>query len=190
MMQLLKSNRWVPVATVFGIAVVAAVVGAQQTLTPEWIASEAGSRFAETPRTIPVITPVVDSISGFIAVVPAEPSAELERFAADCVSAFEPFRAPLTAEERARRNPANLTSRQSEYLDRWGYPYVMEEFRFHMTLTGRLRSERREPVLAMLRSRFSDIGVGTLAVDRIALFRQDDAASRFRVIRDCLLKPD
>jgi len=146
--------------------------------------------FAETPRTIPVITPVVDSISGFIAVVPAEPSAELERFAADCVSAFEPFRAPLTAEERARRNPANLTSRQSEYLDRWGYPYVMEEFRFHMTLTGRLRSERREPVLAMLRSRFSDIGVGTLAVDRIALFRQDDAASRFRVIRDCLLKPD
>src|ERR1700745_425373 len=33
--------------------------------------------FAATARTIPVIEPVVDSISGFIAVVPAQPSAEL-----------------------------------------------------------------------------------------------------------------
>ena len=94
--------------------------------------------FARTPRPIPVISPVVGSISGFIAVVPAEPSAELERLAADCVSEFDAFRAPLTAEDRARRNPSMLTPRQREYLDRWGYPYVMEDFRFHMTLTGRL----------------------------------------------------
>ena len=107
--------------------------------------------FAGTPRAIPVIRPVVDAISGFIAVVPAEPSAELERLAADCVREFDSFRAPLTPEDRARRNPSALTPRQCDYLDRWGYPYVMEEFRFHMTLTGRLDAERREPVLTMLR---------------------------------------
>jgi putative phosphonate metabolism protein len=111
--------------------------------------------FAEQPRRIPVITPVVDSISGFIAVIPAERSNELEQFAADCVRAFDSFRAPLTADDRARRNPARLTPRQVEYLDRWGYPYVMEEFRFHMTLTGRLDDTRREGVLAMLRARFA-----------------------------------
>ena len=27
---------------------------------------------------------------------------------------------------------------QEALLQRWGYPYVMEEFRFHLTLTGRL----------------------------------------------------
>jgi hypothetical protein len=63
--------------------------------------------FAETARPVPVITPVVNSIGGFIAVVPAEPSAELERFAADCVSVFDLFRAPLAPEDRARRDLRN-----------------------------------------------------------------------------------
>jgi putative phosphonate metabolism protein len=139
-------------------------------------------RFAGTPRPIPVIRPVVDSISGFLAVIPAEPSAELERLAADCVREFDAFRAPLTPEERARRNPSALTPRQREHLDRWGYPYVMEDFRFHMTLTGRPEAGRRAPILAMLRDRFSAIGLTTLAIDRIAVFRQDNAASRFQVV--------
>ena len=73
-----------------------------------------------------MIRPVVDSISGFLAVVPADRSAELEQLAADCIRDFDSFRAPLTAEDRARRNPAALTPRQRDYLDRWGYPYVME----------------------------------------------------------------
>jgi putative phosphonate metabolism protein len=138
--------------------------------------------FARAPRRIPVIRPVVSSIGDFVAVIPAEPSAELERLADDCVRAFDSFRAPLTPEDRARRNPAKLTPKQCEYLDRWGYPYVMEEFRFHMTLTGRLDASRREPILAMLRGRFSALGLTTLAVDRIAVCRQGDAMSRFRVV--------
>jgi putative phosphonate metabolism protein len=143
--------------------------------------------FANTPRPIPVIKPVVGSISGFIAVVPAGPSAELERLAADCVREFDSFRAPLTSEGRARRNPTMLTPRQREYLDRWGYPYVMEDFRFHMTLTGRLNAERRETVLAVLRRRFASLKIATLAIDGIALFRQDGADSRLRTVRYFLL---
>jgi putative phosphonate metabolism protein len=138
--------------------------------------------FAGTPRPIPAIRPVVDSISGFIAVVPAERSPELERLAADCVREFDSFRAPLTPEARVRRNPSALTPRQREHLDRWGYPYVMEDFRFHMTLTGRLDAGRREPILTMLRDRFSAIGLARLAIDRIAVLRQNNAASRFEAI--------
>jgi putative phosphonate metabolism protein len=144
--------------------------------------------FAEKPRPIPVIRPVVDAISGFIAVIPAERSNELDRLAADCVSSFDGFRAPLTPEDRARRNPSTLTSRQCNHLDRWGYPYVMEDFRFHMTFTGRLGAARREPVLAMLRQHFSEIGIVRLAIDRIVLFRQDDASSRFRIIGQWVLR--
>jgi putative phosphonate metabolism protein len=144
--------------------------------------------FAGTLRPIPVIKPVVGSISGFIAVVPAEPSAELERLAADCVSEFDTFRAPLTDEDRARRNPSMLTPRQREHLDRWGYPYVMQDFRFHMTLTGRLPPERHGPVLTMLKDRFSALDLKTLAVDRIALCRQDGADSRFRIVGTFVLR--
>ncbi len=138
--------------------------------------------FADLARPVPVIQPVVDSISGFIAVIPAEPSAELELLAAEATKAFDPFRAPLSPEDRARRNPDRLTPRQRDYLDRWGYPYVFEEFRFHMTLTGRLPAERREPVVAMLRERFAATGIGPLAIDAIALCRQENPNSRFRVI--------
>src|SRR6266480_6856186 len=143
---------------------------------------EACESFAGTSRPIPVVRPVVDEISGFIAVVPEEPSAALQRLAADCTREFDCFRAPLTAEDRARRNPSKLTTRRRDHLDRWGYPYVMEDFRFHMTLTGRLDAERREPILTMLRNSFSALDLRVLAIDRIAVFRQENTISRFRII--------
>ena len=153
---------------------------------PELLA--ACESFAGKPRPIPVLTPFVGSISGFVAVVPDGPSLEVERLAADCTREFDSFRAPLTPADRARRNPSDLTPRQREYLDRWGYPYVMEEFRFHMTLTGRLAVERREPVLTMLRNSFSAIGLKTLAIDRIAVFRQENADTRFLIVKHWQLR--
>ncbi len=146
------------------------------------------AEFASSARPIPRFEPVVNSISGFIAVVPAARSNELQQLAADAVRAFDSFRAPLTAEDRARRNPQRLTPRQVEYLERWGYPYVMEEFRFHMTLTGRLDDVRRETVLAMLRERFARLGLAELAIDRIALFRQEDAKAPFAIVGDWPLR--
>jgi len=138
--------------------------------------------FAAKERRIPIIAPIVDSISGFIAVIPSRPSEEVLQLATDATRDFDAFRAPLTPEDRARRNPDKLTPRQRDNLDRWGYPYVMEEFRFHMTLTGRLGAERREPIVGWLRDRFVATGINTIAIDRIALFRQDEEASRFRII--------
>lgn len=143
--------------------------------------------FAGKARPMPSIRPVVDSISGFIAVIPTEPVGALQQLAADCVREFDDFRAPMTAEDRTRRKPDKLTERQRDYLDRWGYPYVMEEFRFHMTLTGRLDAERRGPILEMLRARFAALGLETLAIDRIALFKQDDTRARFRFVGEWAL---
>ncbi|WP_128928237.1 DUF1045 domain-containing protein [Bradyrhizobium guangxiense] len=143
--------------------------------------------FAGKARPRPVIPPIVDSISGFIAVIPAEPVEALQQLAADCVRDFDSFRPALTAEDRARRKPEKLSERQRDYLDRWGYPYVMEEFRFHMTLTGRLDAKRRGPILEMLRARFAALRIETLEIDRIALFKQDDAKARFRNIGEWML---
>ncbi|MBR0785335.1 DUF1045 domain-containing protein [Bradyrhizobium iriomotense] len=144
--------------------------------------------FADKAQSVPVIRPIVDAISGFIAVIPAEPVEALQQLAADSVRDFDAFRAPLTAEDRARRKPEKLSERQRDYLDRWGYPYVMEEFRFHMTLTGRLDAERRGPIIEMLRGRFAALKLDALTVDRIALFKQDDARARFRIIGEWALK--
>jgi putative phosphonate metabolism protein len=141
------------------------------------------AEFAAMPRPIPMIVPVVSAIGDFIAITPSEPSSELQALAADAVSRFDGFRAPLTARDHARRSPDRLPPRQREYLERWGYPYVMEEFRFHMTLTGRLPAERREAVLAILRQRFAALDTNSIAVDRLALFKQSDSGSGFQIVR-------
>jgi putative phosphonate metabolism protein len=162
-----------------------ATLKAPMTLAPdarEDELAEACAAFAAKPRAIPVIEGGVDSIEGFIAIVPTSPSAALEDFAADCVREFDRFRAPLSDEDRARRDPSKLTPRQRDYLDRWGYPYVFEEFRFHMTLTGRIEAGRRGPVQQFLQSRFQALNYGDLRIDGIALFRQADAGSRFRIV--------
>lgn len=150
--------------------------------------------FAATPRPIPVITPTIEAVGlggggQFIALVPAEPSTELSDLAQGCVAAFDAFRAPLTEQDRARRNPGKLTTSQRENLDRWGYPYVMEEFRFHMTLTGAVPVERRDHLIAMLEGYFSEQTHKPHAVDRIALCRQDQAGSPFRIVSHYTLSP-
>jgi putative phosphonate metabolism protein len=123
----------------------------------------------------------VGSIDGFVALVPAEPSPELDRLAADCVRDLDRFRAPLTDEERARRNPERLSERQREYLERWGYPYVLEEFGFHMTLTGRLDEPERGRVRAILERMFAPVLGEPLRVDQVALFTQTHRVAPFRV---------
>lgn len=132
----------------------------------------------------PKIPLVVSAISSFIAVIPAAPSVELAALAQTCVEAFDAFRAPLTDRDRARRRPDRLTKRQLAYLDRWGYPYVADEFRFHMTLTGSLPRERHETIMALLGGLFAGITATPRPIDRIALFYQPDAASRFRIIAE------
>lgn len=146
--------------------------------------------FAAEPREIPLIAPVVRTISGFTAIVPDETDDELELLAEACVRDFDSFRAPMTAEDRARRKPDALTPRQIEHLDDWGYPYVFEDFRFHMTLTGRLDEERGAAVLALLQHRFAELGIDELPIDSIALFRQDSATTRFRIVKHVALTQD
>jgi putative phosphonate metabolism protein len=77
-------------------------------------------------------------IGKFIALTPVTSSAALEQLAAKCVRAFDGFRVMLTNEQAAHYKRSKLTVHQDQMLEHWGYPYVMEEFRFHMSLTERI----------------------------------------------------
>lgn len=139
--------------------------------------------FAGAPQAVPTIAPHVGMLGDFVAVLQREPCAALDDLAARCVTDFDRFRAPLTPADRARRLAAALAPREIANLDRWGYPYIFDSFRFHMTLTGPLPPARRALVLALLQEAFAaQCGDAPLAIDRLALLRQDDAAARFRVI--------
>ncbi|MDF1729284.1 MAG: DUF1045 domain-containing protein [Sulfitobacter sp.] len=84
------------------------------------------------------------AIGRFLALVPEGSQEDISRLAGACVTAFDPFRAPLSDDDLARRRKGGLSPRQEDYLMRWGYPYVMDEFRFHLTLTGPLPRDELE----------------------------------------------
>jgi Protein of unknown function (DUF1045) len=75
---------------------------------------------------------------GFVALTPAKFSPELIALERDVVVGFDPFRRAMTEDERHKRKPDTLSPRQRTYLDTYGYPFVLEEFRFHMTPTRML----------------------------------------------------
>jgi putative phosphonate metabolism protein len=74
----------------------------------------------------------------FLALTPEGDTAALNAMAAEVVRGLDAFRAPPAEADLARRRQANLTPVQEANLTKWGYPYVMEAFRFHITLTGKL----------------------------------------------------
>lgn len=80
-------------------------------------------------------------LEDFLALVPMSCAAEqaaIHHVAAACVTQLQPLAAPLPPAELARRRAGGLTPRQDELLQQWGYPFVLDEFRFHLSLTGPL----------------------------------------------------
>lgn len=74
----------------------------------------------------------------FLALTPQGDVSDLRRVADTCVRDLDGFRALPDEKEQARRRKGGLNARQEALLAEWGYPYVMDQFRFHMTLSGRL----------------------------------------------------
>jgi putative phosphonate metabolism protein len=124
----------------------------------------------------------VAAIGGFTALVPAGSEDAVRTLAGDCVTAFNRFRAPLSLHDRERRLASRLSPRQVELLDRWGYPYVFSEYRFHMTLTGRLPADERTRWLTTLAAAFAPLAHDPVEIDAVSLLRQDDRGAAFRVV--------
>jgi hypothetical protein len=85
---------------------------------------------------------------------------------------------------------SGLNPSQIANLDRWGYPYVFADFRFHMTLTGKIKVERLDSVVAVLRELFQRSCADPITIDRLALTKQDTPKSAFRVLSTAALQSE
>lgn len=128
-------------------------------------------------------------LGGFFALVPGTEAAELHALASEVVTGFDCFRAPATEADTARRRPVALTPRQRELLQVWGYPYVLDEFRFHLTLTDRIPDVRRPDVERTLRDWFAPLLGADVAVDALALFTEAEPGAPFRLRAVYPLRP-
>ncbi|XXJ21609.1 DUF1045 domain-containing protein [Desulfovibrio caledoniensis] len=124
----------------------------------------------------------VRAIGSFLALVPAG-QVRLGEVAEACLRAMTPLRVPATPEENAARRTPNLTPAQDRLLDEWGYPYVLSEFRFHITLTGRVEDPDRRGRLADILSGLAAPVTGRARpVRELCLFHQPDRSTPFRLI--------
>ncbi|RMC33252.1 DUF1045 domain-containing protein [Paracoccus alkanivorans] len=105
----------------------------------------------------------------------------LTALAAYLVRDLDRHRAPLSEADRARRNPDRLSPEQRANLDRWGYPWVMEQFRFHMTLGNRLPDPEAARVLETLRPRLVPLLPDPHVIDTVTL-AGEDMQGRFHMI--------
>jgi hypothetical protein len=85
-------------------------------------------------------------LDDFLAIVPQSRSAEADAVAARCVMELHTLAAPLSATELQRRRQAPLLPAQDAHLERWGYPFVLDEFQLHCSLTGSLKKFSPEQV--------------------------------------------
>lgn len=122
------------------------------------------------PVTLPGLQ--LANLDGFLALRPEGDSTALDQLAAQVVETLDPFRAPLTPAEVARRRPESLSPRQRALLDRWGYPFVMEEFRFHLTLTDRLDPTLAAAAVPILTAHFAPVLPRPFLIEDLCLFAE------------------
>lgn len=114
-------------------------------------------------------------IGSFIALTIDGNQTPLAELASTVVRDLDTFRAPPSEAELARRRKSNLSTRQEELLVQWGYPYVMDEFRFHITLSGRLgRDAEAEAVIDALTPHVTPLLPTPFVVDSLTLVGEDE----------------
>lgn len=123
----------------------------------------------------------VANLHGFLALRETSFCRPLQALADACVEGLDRFRAQPSDAELARRRRARLTEAQEAMLTRFGYPYVLETWFFHMTLTRRLSAEEHEIWRPAAERYFEKAVCMPRVVVDICLFTQTDAAAPFTI---------
>lgn len=124
---------------------------------------------------------LLSALGAFLALTPTGPVPPLDAVAAACVRRLDHFRAALDPDEAARRHAAGLTARQAALLDAWGYPYVLDEFRFHLTLTGALPPTEQAAASRVLAAALAPMLVDPLPFEDLCLCGEG-TDGRFRLL--------
>lgn len=120
---------------------------------------------------------------GFVCLQPSGPAPAVNALAAACVTELDLLRAPLTATELAKRRRAGLDMVEDGLLRSWGYPYVLERFKFHVTLTISLSRMELRDALPVLEDAFAPALEPRLRIEEIAVFGDPGDGAPFRLLK-------
>ncbi|MFP5466731.1 MAG: DUF1045 domain-containing protein [Gammaproteobacteria bacterium] len=132
----------------------------------------------------------VSRMGRFLALRPLQAQPELDALAADCVRRTHPLAMPLSPDELTHRRRTPLTPRQDALLQAWGYPYVLDEYRFHLSLTGPLQALPADTLAKLLESaadRFHDLP--PCRIDRVSVFVEPAPGADFCLLEQIGFQP-
>lgn len=121
----------------------------------------------------------VAEIDGFLAWRPVSENAAIGHIEAQCVQVFDPFRQPASPASIAKRREAGLSPTQDAMLLQWGYPYVLSEFRFHITLCDPLPAAQRQALRLALQAACAPFADEALRFNALDLFVQREEGGNF-----------
>lgn len=142
----------------------------------------ANTRAFEAPR------PVLQRLGRFLALVLPDECAAMRSVADNCVQRFDRYRSLPLPEETARRKRADLSPRQLEYLENWGYPYVFDDWQFHMSLTGSVDAGLLDRAQQALVPLVKSLLEALLEVNALCLFEQPGPSAPFVIRREFPLR--
>lgn len=125
----------------------------------------------------------VSTLGGFLALRPKGDLTLIQAAAAACVQRLHHLAMPLDEAELARRRRVPLTPAQDALLCEWGYPWVLDHFQFHLSLTGPLNNLPDDVRLALVQAaeaRFH--ALPALHFGQIAVFAEAEKGADFQLI--------
>ncbi len=143
---------------------------------------------AATLKPVPLGPLQVAHLGNFVALVPARDAGDLMALAAACVTELDDLRAPLSAADLARRRVDDLSPREQELLHAYGYPHVLERFRFHLTLSGPVDSQSAQRVQQAVAVPVAQLNASSpLVLNQLCLFVEPAPGQPFKRIADAAL---
>jgi len=124
----------------------------------------------------------------FLALVPERDVAQLAWLEEQCVTALNRYAQPLAPEELSRRRSAGLSSHEDALLVQWGYPYVLDRFRFHFSLTGSLAKASSQEVSALTQAAHQHFDhLPLCGFESLAIFAEPTRGADFVLLEQCPL---
>ena len=139
-------------------------------------------------RPVPLSPLQVQRLGPYVVLLAPEHHTAVSDLASACVIELDDLRQPLTPDELARRQPATLGARELELMHRYGYPHVLERFRFHLTLTDPVNEAQAAQVTEAVSAQVARLNTQTpLTLDRLCIFEEPAPGQAFRRVHDLVL---
>ncbi len=119
---------------------------------------------------------------GYLGLVLSSGAADLDWLAAECVTRFDRYRAPLNGSDREKRDLPAFSPEERAFFETFGYPYVLSAFRFHVSLAGPLEDAELDDVAAALRPHLAPFMTGPVRIESVSLLGEPHGGGVFEFV--------